>query len=217
VSSLYAAILSATGTPLRLLERLVSSLIRLILGGSDEEPVATSTINAARALLSLVHQRHVDILRDAVGEIIDDGESEHEGDDQRTKKKERKKKADELMISLSMVGFLSVSLHTSIKARFQSHPWAQSTDVNEIVVASTSSAKEARVGAVERLYKILQGGLTLESSDRVTLSTSLFLFCFTNISILRPQYSQLCSLACTIHTLESFTRCTLHLKYFSRQ
>jgi hypothetical protein len=108
VSSLYAAILSATGTPLRLLERLVSSFIRLILGGSDEEPVATSTINAARALLSLVHQRHVDILRGAVGETIDDGEGEHEGDDQRTKKKGRKKKADELMISLSMVSFLSV-------------------------------------------------------------------------------------------------------------
>ncbi|KAG1852147.1 hypothetical protein DFJ58DRAFT_791745 [Suillus subalutaceus] len=156
VSSLYAAILSATGTPLRLLERLVSSLIRLILAGSDEESVATSTANAARALLSLVHQRHVDILRDAVGEIIDEGESEHEGDDQRTKKKERKKKADDLMISFSV-----------------SHPWAQSTDVNEIVVASTSSTKEARVGAVERLYKILQGELTLEASDRASIQSAL--------------------------------------------
>jgi U3 small nucleolar RNA-associated protein 10 len=108
VSSLYAAVLSAKGIPLRLLERLVSSLIRLILAGGDEKSVATSTINATRALLSLVHQRHVDILRDAVGEIIDDGESEHEGDDQRTKKRERKKKADELMISFSVVSFLSV-------------------------------------------------------------------------------------------------------------
>lgn len=37
VSSLYAAVLSAKGAPLRLLERLVSSLIRLILAGGDEE------------------------------------------------------------------------------------------------------------------------------------------------------------------------------------
>lgn len=108
VSSLYAAILSATGTPLRLLECLVSSLIRLILTSSDEESVATSTTNAARALLSLVHQRHVDILRDAVGKIVEDEESEHEGDDQRLKKKERKTKADELIISFSVVSFLSV-------------------------------------------------------------------------------------------------------------
>ncbi|KAG1720632.1 hypothetical protein EDB19DRAFT_1775930 [Suillus lakei] len=134
VSSLYAAILGATGTPLRLLERLVL--------------LQASTTNAARALLSLVHQRHVDILRDA--------RDEHEGDDQRMKKRERKKKADELMISFSV-----------------SHPWAQSTDVNEIVVASTSSTKEVRVGAVERLYKILQGGKTLEASDMASIQSAL--------------------------------------------
>ncbi|KAG1807089.1 uncharacterized protein BJ212DRAFT_1387903 [Suillus subaureus] len=173
VSSLYAAILSATGTPLRLLERLVSSLIRLILAGSNEESVATSTTNAARALLSLVHQRHVDILRDAVGEIIDEGESEYKGDDQRTKKKERKKKADELMISFSV-----------------SHPWAQSTNVNEIVVASTSSTKEARVGAVEQLYKILQGGLTLEASDRASIQSALLARVYdTHAGVLHALYS----------------------------
>ncbi|KAG1838941.1 hypothetical protein C8R48DRAFT_782244 [Suillus tomentosus] len=66
VSSVYAATLSVMGTPLRLLERLVSSLIRPILTSSDKEAVATSTTNVARALLSLVHQRHVDILGDAV-------------------------------------------------------------------------------------------------------------------------------------------------------
>jgi U3 small nucleolar RNA-associated protein 10 len=59
--------------------------------------------NAARALLALVHQRHARLLRDAVGEIIDDGESANEGEDQRMKKKERKKKADELMVSFSVV------------------------------------------------------------------------------------------------------------------
>ncbi|KAG1896221.1 uncharacterized protein F5891DRAFT_1054817 [Suillus fuscotomentosus] len=173
VSSLYAAILSATGTPLRLLERLVSSLIRLILTSSDEESVATSTTNAARALLSLVHQRHVDILRDAVGKIIEVKESEHEGDDQRLKKKERKTKADELMISFSV-----------------SHPWAQSTDVNEIVVASTSTAKEARVGAVERLYKILQGGLTLEASDKASIQSALLARVYdTHAGVLHVLYS----------------------------
>ncbi|KAG1775600.1 hypothetical protein EV702DRAFT_421745 [Suillus placidus] len=173
VSSLYAAILSATGTPLRLLERLVSSLIRLILAGNDEESVATSTTNAARALLSLVHQRHVDILRDAVGEIIDDVDSEHEGNDQRTKKKERKKKADELMISFSV-----------------SHPWAQSTDVNEIVVASTNTTKEARVGAVERLYKILQGGKMLEASDRASIQSALLARVYdTHAGVLHVLYS----------------------------
>jgi U3 small nucleolar RNA-associated protein 10 len=199
-----------------LLERLVSSLIRLILAGDDEESVAPSTINAARALLSLVHQRHVEILRDAVGEIIGDGESEHEGDDQRTKNKERKKKADELMISFSVVSFLSVCHYILSQAPFQSHPWAQSVDVNEIVVASTSSTKEERVGAVERLYKILQGERSPEASDMVTLSTPVFLNC-TNISISRPQYSQLSSLVSTIRMLEFSTPCTLHLKYFSRR
>ncbi|KAG2130333.1 hypothetical protein DEU56DRAFT_815464 [Suillus clintonianus] len=173
VSSLYAAILSATGTPLRLLERLVSSLIRLILAGNDDESVATSTTNAARALLSLVHQRHVDILRDAVSEIIGDGEGEHEGDDQRTKKKERKKRADELMISFSV-----------------SHPWAQSTDVNEIVVASTSSTKETRVGAVERLYKMLQGGKTLEASDMASIQSALLARVYdTHAGVLHVLYS----------------------------
>ncbi|KAG2151035.1 uncharacterized protein EDB93DRAFT_318060 [Suillus bovinus] len=173
VSSLYAAILSATGTPLRLLERLVSSLIRLILTSGDEEAVATSTTNAARALLSLVHQRHVDILRDALVKIIDDEESENEGDDQQMKKKERKTKADELMISFSV-----------------SHTWAQSTDVNEIVVASTSSAKEARVGAVERLYKILQGGLTLEASDKASIQSALLARVYdTHAGVLHALYS----------------------------
>ncbi|KAG2363636.1 hypothetical protein BDR07DRAFT_1471237 [Suillus spraguei] len=173
VSSLYAAILNATGIPLRSLERLVTSLIRLILSGSDEESVATSTTNAARPLLSLVHQRHADILRDAVGEIIDDGQSEHECDDKRMTKKERKKKADELMISFSV-----------------SHPWAQSTDVNEIVVASTSSTKEARVEAVGKLYKILQGRKTLEASDRASIESALFARVYdTHAVVLHALYS----------------------------
>ncbi|KAG2757731.1 hypothetical protein P692DRAFT_20824545 [Suillus brevipes Sb2] len=173
VSSLYTAVLSAKGAPLRLLERLVSSLIRLILAGDDEESVAPSTINAARALLSLVHQRHVEILRDAVGEIIGDGESEHEGDDQRTKNKERKKKADELMISFSV-----------------SHPWAQSVDVNEIVVASTSSTKEERVGAVERLYKILQGERSPEASDMASIQSALLARVYdTHAGVLHTLYS----------------------------
>ncbi|KAG1761179.1 hypothetical protein EDD22DRAFT_897736 [Suillus occidentalis] len=165
VSSLYAAVLGAKGAPLRLLERLVSSLIRLILAGGDEESVAPPTINAARALLSLVHQRHVEILRDACGE--------HEGDDQRTKNKERKKKADELMISFSV-----------------SHPWAQSIDVNEIVVASTSSTKEERVGAVERLYTILQGEKSPEASDMASIQSALLARVYdTHAGVLHALYS----------------------------
>jgi len=62
-------------------------------------------INAARALLALVHQRHVELLRDAVGEIIGDGESVNEGEE-RMNKKERKKKAEELMVSFSVVSFI---------------------------------------------------------------------------------------------------------------
>ncbi|KAG0706218.1 hypothetical protein DFH29DRAFT_902720 [Suillus ampliporus] len=173
VSSLYAAVLNATGAPRRLLKHLVSSLIRLIFAGNDEESNATSVTNAARALLSLVHQRHVEVLRDAVGEIVGDMEGENEGEDQRTKKKERKKKADELMISFSV-----------------SHPWAQSTDVNEIVVASTSSTKEARVGAVQRLYEILQAGKTLEASDIASIQSALLARVYdTHAGVLHVLYS----------------------------
>ena len=43
-------------------------------------------------------------------------------------------------------------------------------DVNEIVVASTSSTTEARLGAVKRLFEILEGGRTFEASDMVMLS-----------------------------------------------
>lgn len=108
MSSLYATILSATSTPLRVLKHIVSSLIRLIVIGSDEESNETSKTNAARALLALVHQRHIGLLRDAVGEVIDGGEGVNDGEDQRMKKKNRKKKADELMVSFSVVGFLSI-------------------------------------------------------------------------------------------------------------
>jgi U3 small nucleolar RNA-associated protein 10 len=108
VSSLYATILSATGTPLRVLKHIVSLLIRLIVTGSDEESNEASKTNAARALLALVHQRHIGVLRDAVSEVIDEGEGVNDGEDQRMKKKNRKKKADELMVSFSVVGFLSI-------------------------------------------------------------------------------------------------------------
>jgi U3 small nucleolar RNA-associated protein 10 len=108
VSSLYATILSATSTPLRVLKHIVSLLIRLIVTGSDEESNEASKTNAARALLALVHQRHIGLLRDAVGEVIDEGEGVNDGEDQRMKKKNRKKKADELMVSFSVVGFLSI-------------------------------------------------------------------------------------------------------------
>ncbi|OAX34660.1 hypothetical protein K503DRAFT_428951 [Rhizopogon vinicolor AM-OR11-026] len=173
VSSLYATIISATGTPLRVLKHLVSSLIRIIVAGNDEESNETSMINAARALLALVHQRHVGLLRDAVGENIDDKEGVNEGEDQRVKKKDRKKKTDELMVSFSV-----------------SHPWAQSTDVNEIVVASTSSTKETRLGAVERLYEILQGGKTLEASDMASIQSALLARVYdTHAAVLEVLYS----------------------------
>ncbi|KAG2030623.1 hypothetical protein BDR03DRAFT_1016920, partial [Suillus americanus] len=51
-SPLYAAILSTVNTP----QRLASLLIWLILAGKDNESVAASKTNAARALLSLIHQ-----------------------------------------------------------------------------------------------------------------------------------------------------------------
>lgn len=106
-----------------------------------------------------------------MGEIIDDGESDHEGDDQRTKKKEREKKADEISFSLS-------------------HPWAQSVDVNETVVASTSSTKEERAGAVERLYKILQGEKSPEASDMASIQSALLARVYdTHAGVLHALYS----------------------------
>ncbi|OJA15136.1 hypothetical protein AZE42_07566 [Rhizopogon vesiculosus] len=173
VSSLYTTILSATGTPLRVLKHLVSSLIRIIVAGNDEESDETSMINAARALLALVHQRHIGLLRDAVDESVDDGEGVNEGEDQRVKKKDRKKKTDELMVSFSV-----------------SHPWAESTDVNEIVVASTSSTKETRLGAVGRLYEILQDGKTLKASDMASIQSALLARAYdTHVAVLNVLYS----------------------------
>ncbi|KAJ8583913.1 hypothetical protein M405DRAFT_936925 [Rhizopogon salebrosus TDB-379] len=173
VSSLYATILSTTSTPLRVLKHIVSLLIRLIVTGSDEESNEASKTNAARALLALVHQRHIGVLRDAVSEVIDEGEGVSDGEDQRMKKKNRKKKADELMVSFSV-----------------SHPWAQSTDVNEIVVVSTSSTKEVRLGAVERLYEILQGRKTLEASDMASIQSALLARVYdTHAGVLHTLYS----------------------------
>jgi len=85
------------------LKHILSSLIQLIVAGNEDSPNEIPITNAARALLALIHQRHAEILRNAVGEIIRGGESADEGEDQRMNEKERKKKANELMISFSVV------------------------------------------------------------------------------------------------------------------
>ncbi|KAG0693628.1 hypothetical protein DFH29DRAFT_1038459 [Suillus ampliporus] len=87
-----------------------------------------------------------------MGEIIGDIEGENKGEDQWMKKKEWKKRVDELMISFSV-----------------SHPWAQSINVNEIAVALTSSTKEACIGAVQCLYENLQGQKMLEALDIIMI------------------------------------------------
>ncbi|KAH7908681.1 hypothetical protein BJ138DRAFT_1128268 [Hygrophoropsis aurantiaca] len=152
VSAVYAAVVNTPGVSMALIKQVSALLIRIVV--SED----TNHDSSARALLALVHQRHFELLRKVAGIVLEETADVSEEDNSR---KTRKKKLDDLLLSFSSV-----------------HPWAQNADVNDIVVASTSSSKEIRVKAVEQLFSILRqaedGSAKLESSDMVSVRSALF-------------------------------------------
>ncbi|KAG6334786.1 hypothetical protein ID866_4304 [Astraeus odoratus] len=159
VSSLFSSIINHTETPLTVTRCITSVLVRLATASAEDENELSESIGAAaRSLLGLVHQRHFELLRDIADEAVvstDVGESNKEKDD----KKEHKKRTNELLASFSL-----------------SHPLAQSTDVNEVVVASTDTSKDVRIDAVHKLYAILREGQAehhISSSDMASIQSAL--------------------------------------------
>ncbi|KAL4062956.1 hypothetical protein V8B97DRAFT_2026593 [Scleroderma yunnanense] len=153
VSSLLSAVINSTGTPLTMMKRITSMLVRLSC--PDDCPAADATAPAARLLLGLVHQRHFELLRDIADDIASTGANVGGSHD----KMERKKRTDELLASFSL-----------------SHPLAQSADVTEVVVASADASKEVRTDAVHRLYAMLRAagsGWSLSSSDMESIQSAL--------------------------------------------
>ncbi|EIW76657.1 hypothetical protein CONPUDRAFT_168479 [Coniophora puteana RWD-64-598 SS2] len=167
VSTTFETIFNTPNPPLSLVKRLVSLLIHTVQkAGSDEDedvfdeelPAASqdtvakqANVAAARTLLAVVHQRYFGLLREVIGESGEDFVQVNGVSD---KKAKRKKVGD-------MLGFVSAS-----------HPLAQSTDINDLVVASTSAEKEDRVTAVQGLYKVMQNG-DIHDNDMASISSAL--------------------------------------------
>ncbi|KAI6126293.1 hypothetical protein EDD16DRAFT_1553513 [Pisolithus croceorrhizus] len=161
VSSLFSAVLNSTDVPLTTTKTITALLVRLatsVTSASEENAASTeATARAARSLLALVHQRHFELLRNVAGDVVVDGVSlSDEGINDH--KKERTKRINSLLASFSL-----------------SHPLAQSTDVNEIVVASSDMSKDVRIDAVHRLYAMLREAQSAESltSDMASIQSAL--------------------------------------------
>ncbi|KAI5990429.1 hypothetical protein EDD15DRAFT_2388798 [Pisolithus albus] len=162
VSSLFSAVLNSTDVPLTMTKTITAMLVRLATSvtSASEENVGLTEANAhaASSLLALVHQRHFELLRDVAEDVAadsvslsDEGVNDH--------KKERMKRTNSLLASFS--------LH---------HPLAESTDVNEVVVASADMSKDVRIDAVHRLYAMLretQSAGSLSSSDMASIQSAL--------------------------------------------
>ncbi|KIJ18295.1 hypothetical protein PAXINDRAFT_97715, partial [Paxillus involutus ATCC 200175] len=163
ISSLFSTVINSTDAPVAVIEEVSTILIRLAVSATNAESgeAAGKTnekiAHAARSLLSLVYQRHLELLRGVADDVLAEvgGRSEESSDD----RKERKKRANELFASFSL-----------------SHPLSESKDVNEAVVASASTTKDARLRAVENLYSTLrdtQGTDNLSDSDMSSIRSAL--------------------------------------------
>jgi len=78
-------------------------LVRLsTVTSSDDGSAAEATALAARSLLSLVHQRHFELLRNIADDVLADtvGATDARGSDD---KKGRKKRTNDLLASFSLV------------------------------------------------------------------------------------------------------------------
>ncbi|KIJ60905.1 hypothetical protein HYDPIDRAFT_42974 [Hydnomerulius pinastri MD-312] len=178
-SSLFSTVINSTNTPSTIIKEVSSILVRLSMSahvesGEGAKETTEKTANAAHSLLSLVHQRHPELLRDVADKVLTEAtaSSEESSDD----RKERRKRGNELLASFSL-----------------SHPLAESSDINEVVVASASTGKDARVDAVERLYLILRGAQDtdqLTPADMASIQSALLGRVYdTNPSVLQALYS----------------------------
>ncbi|KAF9221723.1 hypothetical protein BS17DRAFT_710411 [Gyrodon lividus] len=163
ISSLFSTVINSTNAPLAVIQEVSSILIRLAMFATNVEfdeaagETREKTTRAVRSLLSLVNQRHVELLRGVADNVL----AETSGRDEESSdcRKEQKKRANELFASFSL-----------------SHPLAESNDVGEAVVASASATKDARVAAVEKLYSTLrdtQGTDDLSASDMSSIRSAL--------------------------------------------
>lgn len=115
VSSLFSILINTTNAPSVVVKELARILVRLATLppdadlGTVEAGTREETIRVARSLLSLVHQRHLELLRGVADDVLSEvrvkaGESNED-------RKKRKKKASELLTSFSLVSkswFISV-------------------------------------------------------------------------------------------------------------
>ncbi|KAF8125619.1 hypothetical protein EV363DRAFT_1225659 [Boletus edulis] len=161
VSSLYATLINTTNAPVAVIKELSRILIRLatLLPNADHGIVEAETrekiIRAARSLLSSVHQRHLELLRGVADNIL--SEASAKAGEQNEDRKERKKMANELLTSFSL-----------------SHPLAESSNINEVVVASASTSKETRVAAVEKMYSMLEAAQNeMSALDMASIQSAL--------------------------------------------
>ncbi|KAF8440039.1 hypothetical protein L210DRAFT_3760928 [Boletus edulis BED1] len=183
VSSLYATLINTTNAPVAVIKELSRILIRLatLLPNADHGIVEAETrekiIRAARSLLSSVHQRHLELLRGVADNIL--SEASAKAGEQNEDRKERKKMANELLTSFSLVSDASV------------HPLAESSNINEVVVASASTSKETRVAAVEKMYSMLEAAQNKMSAlDMASIQSALLGRVYdTHIGVLQALYA----------------------------
>lgn len=111
MSSLFSTLINTANAPSVVVKELARILVRLATLSPDTDPAVVEaekreeTIRVARSLLSLVHQRHLELLRSvADGVLSEAGVKAGESSEDR---KERRKMASELLTSFSLVSGVS--------------------------------------------------------------------------------------------------------------
>ena len=104
VSSLFSTLINTTNTPSVVIKELSRILVRLATLPSDvdhgtvEAETREKTTRVARSLLSLLHQRHLELVRGVADQALSEAAGEPIED-----KKERRKTANDLLASFSLV------------------------------------------------------------------------------------------------------------------
>lgn len=115
VSSLFSTLINTPNAPSVVVKELSRILIRLATLPPDADPGAAKvdtreqTIRVARSLLSLLHQRHLELLREISDDVL--SETGVKAGESNENRKERRKMANELLTSFSLVSeALSISI-----------------------------------------------------------------------------------------------------------
>ncbi|KAI9571928.1 hypothetical protein HD554DRAFT_2300345 [Boletus coccyginus] len=183
VSSLFSTMINTTNAPSVLVKELSRILVRLATlppvadHGAVETEIRENNIRVARSLLALVHQRHLELLRGVADDVLS------EAGDPNEDRKERKKMVNGLLTSFSL-----------------SHPLAESSNVNEVVVASASTSRDTRVIAVERMYSMLEVEQNnLSAPDMASIRSALLGRVYdTHVGVLQVLYASPDSFLSTI-------------------